>query len=798
MVRNKLFAIINIFGLSVSLACCILLFLYANRELNYDSHLGDSVYRITGTISQKDGEEMKLATTSVPIIPTIREEIPEVESGARAISGSLFGSKNLITYEGNSWYIEEGYITDTSIFEVLKYKIINGNTDKPLTHSNAIVLEKDWAGTIFGDDDPIGKMVKISTDFGEIDLEITAVYDKGAYDTHLVPTFFISMANANWDDFFNRDNTNWVGNNMVFSYVKLVLGADPQVVDEKLHQLLLMHGGEMMKATGLSKEMDLQPIRKVHTTEGYMVNISNTTNLTFIRVLIMIGILILILACVNYINLATAQAGNRSLEIGIRKVMGVSPGGLIIQLLGESFMIVFLSLILSFFLAHLGLGFFNKLIDNPLQITSSHFGILAKYSIGFLIITGLFAGFYPALYLSRFKPVMVLKGKSKDTTGTSWLRKGLVVFQFIISIGLITSIIIISDQVNFIKNKELGFDAGTKLIIPIETQEAMNQYEFLRDKLKSIAAVNNVSGSNGIPGSPILNDALIYKKGQTMDDAIHIFNNTVDLEFMKMMGIELLAGSYFKDYNKDTTRNKILISETGLNMLGISLEDAPGEIVYFDWEGQRYDHEIVGVVSDIHQFSLHQSIDPLMYTIGGGTQYQYLVVDGNFDNFQSLISQIEKDWKAVIPGTPFSYFTLDDHLLTQYERDFNTFNLIKYFAVISILISCLGLYAMSMFMAERRFREIGIRKAFGAGVRNIVVMVSGDLFKLIFIAFLLSIPLSYFAMDKWLESFAYRITPGVVSFIIAGIISLLIGWLTISYQSARAASTNPVDVLRDE
>ncbi|MFC2124188.1 FtsX-like permease family protein [Bacteroidota bacterium] len=798
MVRNKLFTMINIFGLSVSLACCILLFLYATRELSYDTHHGESVYRITAVISQKDGEEFKLATTSIPIAPTIQQEIPEIEFAARAISGSLFGSKNLISYEENSWYIEDGYISDTSIFEILKFDIIKGNKENPLTHNDAIVLEKDWAKTIFGEDDPIGKIVKVSTDFGEIDFDVTAIYDKTNFNTHLTPTFFVSMANASWNSFFNQDMQNWVGNNMVFSYVKLLPGSDPTQVDEKIHELLLMHGGEMMKETGLNKEMDLQPIREVHTTEGYMVNIQDTTNLTFIRVLVMIGILILILACVNYINLATAQAGNRALEIGIRKVMGVTPRGLIIQLLGESFMIVLCSLVLSFLLAQLGLGFFNQLIDNPLAITSEFFGILALYSLGFLIITGLVAGFYPALYLSRFKPTEVLKGRGKEQSGTSWLRKILVVLQFVISIGLITAIIIISKQVDYIKNKELGFDAGTKVVIPLETEEAGGQYDILRDKYKSLATVNNVSGADGIPGSPILNDLLVYKQGQTMDDAIHIYNNSVDLDFVQLMGMELRGGSFFMDYNKDSTRSKILISETGINMLGISPDDAQGEIVYFDWEGQRMEHEIVGVVNDIHQFSLHQDIDPIMYTIGDGKRYQYLVIDGNLENFQALLSQLEDEWKSVIHNTPFSYFTLSDHLMVQYEADFNTFNLIKYFAIISILISCLGLYAMSMFMAERRYREIGIRKAFGAGVRNIVVMVSGELFKLILISFILSIPISIFAMNKWLETFAYRISPGVGSFIIAGFISILIAWITISYQSARAAGTNPVDVLREE
>jgi putative ABC transport system permease protein len=310
--------------------------------------------------------------------------------------------------------------------------------------------------------------------------------------------------------------------------------------------------------------------------------------------------------------------------------------------------------------------------------------------------------------------------------------------------------------------------------------------------------VREVTGTDGVPGSPIMNDLLLYRKGQSMDDAIHIYNSTIDLEFIDLMDMKILSGSNFLDYNKDTTRNKILISETGINMLGISLEEAPGGRAYFDFDGNSFEYEIVGVVNDIHQFSLHQAMDPLMYTIGNGDRYQYMMLDADLENFQTLIQFLETEWKEVVKETPFSYFVLNDHLMKQYESDFNTFNLIKYFAFISIIISVLGLYAMSMFLAERRFKEIGIRKAFGAEIKNIIVMVSNDLSILIGIAYIISIPLSIYAMNKWLDTFAYKITQGVDIYVISGLTSLLIAWLTISYQSFRAARTNPVDVLREE
>jgi putative ABC transport system permease protein len=799
MLRNKLFTLINITGISVSLACCIILFLYTSRELSFDKHHGPYVYRITSIISQKDGTEFKLPTTSVPVGNAIQMNIPEIEYAGRAINGAVFGGKTLINYEDESFYVDNGYIVDSTLFNILVFDIVMGNREKPFPHTNAVVLERSWAETIFGNADPIGKMIRVNTDFGRSEFEITAIIENKSNLSHINPSFLLPSSHSSWNDFLNQQNTNWVGNNFVITYTKLRDGARYNETEKKINDLLLIHGGEQMKAMGLDKKMYLQPVREVHTATGYMVEVFQTTNPVFIRVLILIGILVLFLACVNYINLSTAQAGRRALEVGVRKVMGVSSRGLIIQFLAESLLIILLAAVLSLFLAQLALPYFNQLIDQPLEFSGRFFSELILFLTAFVVFTGLAAGFYPAFYLSSFKPAMVLKGRSgRERSGSAFLRKGLVVFQFVISIGLITSIIIISDQVSYIRNKELGFNADSKLVIPLNTGESADQYEVLREKFGSYADVRKISGADAIPGLTMLNDLLLYKQGQTMDDAIHIYNNHVDLGFLELLEIDLLSGSYFTGYNLDTTSSKIVITKAGLDMLGIPVENAPGEILYFDWEGRTLQYEIVGVTEDIHQFSLHQAIDPVMFEIRRGERYKYLVLDTQAEVLQPLLADLEKDWKEIIADTPFSYFTLNDQLMTQYESDFNTFNLIKYFAIIAVIISCLGLYAMSLFHAEKRIREIGIRKAFGAGINQILLMVSGDLTKLILIAYLISVPLSYYAMYKWLESFAYKISPGILNFLFAGMISLTIGILTISYQSWRAARTNPVETLREE
>lgn len=789
---------INILGISVSLACCILLFLYATRELGYDRHNKDA-YRLITNISQKDGPVFKLGSSSVPIGPAIQQQIPGIEFETRIAGTDFFGDQNLITYEDNSWYIQNGFFVDTTFFKVLKYDMIQGNIEKPFVNSSSVVLEQEWARKLFSNADPIGKRVTISTAFGPEDFEVSAIFDKNTYNTHLTPSFLILTINPICNSFFNIDQTNWITNNMVFTYVKMDPLADLKTASEKLNEMILTNGGEVMKQMGLNKTMEFQPAGMIHTdSRKYMFNIPGVVSIVFIRVLALIGILILILACINYINLSTAQAGKRALEVGVRKAMGVTQGELIFQFLGESFIIVFISLILSLLFAYLAVPYFNGLIDRPLSFSPDTFSALALYMTGFLLITGLIAGLYPALFLTSFKPSLVLKGRGKDRAGTSMVRKGLVVLQFVISIALISSILIISKQVRFIKNHELGFDQNSRIIVPLNTREAYDQYENLKLKFSGDAEIYGVSGADNVPGSFIGRDLLVYKEGQTMDDAIHIYNNRIDLNYFDVMGMRLISGRNFADYNRDSTRTSVLVSEEAVKQLGFKTDEAPGEIVYFDYQGQTSQYEILGVVNDIHHESLHKNVDPMMYGLSDDQKYQNLIIEANMQNFQELISGFQTEWKELIPSTPFTYFMLDDHLMVQYASDFNTFKLIKYFTLISLMISCMGLYAMSMFMAERRFREIGIRKAFGADVKNIVMMVSGDLSKMVLISFLISIPISIWAMHQWLETFVYRIDQGFDTYIWAGVISVGIGWLTISYQSFRAARTNPAKVLREE
>ncbi|MTI26785.1 ABC transporter permease [Fulvivirga kasyanovii] len=798
IMRNKLFAAINILGLSVSLACCLLLFLYTSEQLSYDEHHGKRLVRMTSHLTQKSGESLNLGSSSMPIAPVIESEIPEIKNSIRILIPTLFGSKDLISYEDEAFYIDGGVVTEPDFFEVLKYKFIRGSAEQTFPHNNAVVLDREIAERIFGRDNPMGKMIKLNSLTGSQDYEVTGVFDNDSYPSHLKPTYVISRENALWQPFVRQFDASWVGNNLVYTYLELDERADIGTVEGKIHEIFIKNGGAEMKELGFSKEMHLQPIEDVHTSTGLEADSLQGKSLVFIQVLMTIGVLILILACVNYINLATAQAGNRAMEVGVRKVMGVTSKGLIIQFLGESFIIVFISLLFSILFAEMALPFFNYLVGDQIILSAENMWVIGKYLLMFLLVTGLLAGLYPAFYLASFKPAQVLKGKNKDKGVAALLRKGLVIFQFVISIALISSIIVISQQVDFIKSKDLGFDKNLKMVIPLSTDEAAASYAVLKQKFAKNSMIDNVTGAHTIPGSHILSDILAYKKGQTMDDALRIIRNPVEHDYFQLFDIQLLAGAYFDGPEKDTLVSKVIINKTAADRFGYTPEEAIGEILYFDFGTMNFQYRIVGVVYDIHQLSLHDEIYPMMFQLSDGKSTQNMVLDVNSGNYQQLLSSLESDWKQILPNTPFEYFTLEDHLDKQYASDKNTFDLIKYFAAISVIISCLGLYALSMFFAERRFKEIGVRKALGAEVKDILIMVSGDLSKLILIAFILSIPISIYGMDRWLETFAYRITPGVGTYLLAGCISIFIGWLTISYQSLRAARTNPVNVLKDE
>ena len=504
-------------------------------------------------------------------------------------------------------------------------------------------------------------------------------------------------------------------------------------------------------------------------------------------------------------NLTTAKSAQRASEVGIRKSMGAFRGNLIRQFLGESMVIVFFALLVSFGMVMLTLPTFNSVMQKQLTLSGNNLPFLIITTVLICLFTGVLAGSYPAFFLSSLRPTQVLKGKSLTGDGSQWLRKGLVVFQFVITITLISSIVIIQQQLRFIQSKSLGFDTEQVIMVPLRTPTALQAYGTLKTEFERIGGVNVVSGTSSIPSTPLFSDWGLYKQGSSNDHSLQHDMVWVDAHYFDAMNIPLIAGRDFiteQDNLAGDTINpwKIIVNESSLKALDISVDDAIGTSIFFEpGPGERYEYSIIGVVKDFHQFSLHREISPMTLILPPNrNSFQYMAISMRLDLYQSIQDKMKAVWDERISDIPFESIFLNENIKKLYSEEARTSTMLTISTVIGLIISCLGLYGLSIYVGERKIKEIGIRKVVGASVQSIVGMLSKEYVRLIIISFVIAIPLGYYMMDKWLQGFAYKINPGITVFLISGGLALSIAWLTISFESFRAAKRNPVDTLRNQ
>jgi putative ABC transport system permease protein len=418
--------------------------------------------------------------------------------------------------------------------------------------------------------------------------------------------------------------------------------------------------------------------------------------------------------------------------------------------------------------------------------------------VSIILITGFTAGSYPAFYLSSFQPASILKGKSALQLSNSLLRRSLVVFQFVIAITLVCGMILVTRQLKYMQEENLGFSSSHKIVLPLRTQTAQANYFTLRNELSKISTVNNVTATDNIPGSKIFSDFGLYPEGSSMEKSVLVKNTWVQPNYLELMGIKLIAGRNFPETVNSESWNKVIINRSGARALGFTPEKIAGEKLYFDWQGDRYEFEVIGVMEDYHQLSLREEISPVLFRVNENPNHDFAIADVNSENISQTLAQLESTWKATNSDTPFEYSFLDENIQKQYAEDKKISMVITTFTIIAMIISCLGLYGLSTYMAEKRFKEIGVRKVLGASVQQIVVMMSNEFVRLVLISFVISVPLSFYAMTRWLEGFAYHISPDLSLYVLAGSAALLIAVLTISFESIRAASGNPINALRNE
>ena len=795
--RNKVYSFINIFGLSVGIACCILLCLYIQNELSYDQHHkdGENIYRVT-TLTSFSTDNRPMKTTSAPIVWGIKDEVPEFDVVTRLVNPPNV-AKNLIRYEDKLFYESDGYIADSTLFDIFTYNFVEGSPKSALTEANSVVLTKTLAQKIFGDTPALNKVISINQGGPVGDFKVTGVIAED-YMTHIKANFFVSMTSSGWGAYLRSPDVidEWAGQNFLLSFVKLKPNHEVAAVKDKMNKAFMRHGAEDLKRLGFSKELGLEPLEEIYL---YSTSGNQSPRIVYIYVIASIALFILLIACINFMNLSTAKATKRANEVGLRKTLGAVRTSLIGQFLGEAMVIVAIAIAFSLVLVQLSMPFFNEMTGKVISLASENMYFIAGSLIAITIITGIVAGSYPAFYLSSFQPASVLKGKSSAHSSNSALRKSLVVFQFVIAICLVCGMIVISKQLHYIQEKNLGFNASNKIILPLRTATATGNFETLKSEFSKIASVDGVSGSIYVPGSQIWHDFSLYRQGGSMETAVNIRNNTVEPNFMSTLGIKLVAGRHFTENRANDSNNKIIVNQLAAKRLGYTPEEIVGQALFFDWQGQKFEFEVIGVMENYHQVSLKEEIYPLLFRMTQETStYDHLIVSTAGGDFGETIAALDAKWKTIVPDTPFEYFFLDQNVENQYNEDKKVATVITSFTIIAMIISCLGLYGLSTYMAERRFKEIGVRKVLGASVNQIVGMMSGEFLKLVVIAFVIAVPISWYGANKWLEGFAYRTTADATIFIIAGLTAFVIALLTVSFESVKAASGNPVKALRNE
>jgi putative ABC transport system permease protein len=792
--RNKTYSFINIFGLSIGICCCLLLTLYVFHETSYDKHHieVENLYRVN-TVFKTGDNEHRMRTCSPPIVMTLMEEVAGIEYATRVLNPPQ-ANECLIRYNDNYFYETDGLIADSTIFKVITYEFAEGDINTALNEPNSVVISNEMATRLFGANSALYKVISITQGGTPNDFRVTGVFNKQEL-SHIQANFFTSMNSSGWAEYLRSPEmtSEWVGSNFVPSYVRLRSGENVEAVTARINETLMKYAGQKLTSTGRSKSMELEPVKDIYLKS----DVDQSPKIYYVYGVLSIGIFILIIACINFMNLSTARATRRSAEIGMRKVMGAYRFTLIRQIMAESMAFVIISAIVGLALAWMLLPAFNQLTGISVSFTDINTTYIVVALISVVVVTGLLAGGYPAFYISSFQPAQVLKGQSTAGNVRGWLRQTLVVFQFVVAIMLICATIVVSRQVSFVTTQSLGFDSNAKIVLPLRNDQAKNSFDVLRQEIAMQKTVRGISGTVFIPGQRVLYDGGMYAPGMSMESAVQHGFNPIDTGYMNLMKIEIIAGRALTsgDAMLDRKNTKLIINETSALKFNFTPENAVGQVLTSEYNGIKTSYEVVGVMEDIHQTNLHEAISPLAFFIPDKNTFDYMIVDIDTRNLNETIAASEQVWNRMVPGTPFEFTFLDDNLQSQYTADRNTAMLVNTFSSIAICISCLGLYALSAFMAEQRMKEIGVRKVLGASVPQVMVMMSKEYVRLIALALLIAVPLSWIALSSWLETFAYRITMGASVFAYAGVVAIFFALATVAFETRKAATANPARTL---
>lgn len=802
--RQKGYSFINIAGLIIGMAAFLLIFLYCGFELSYDNfhRNGERIYRVQNDRIYSTKHD-RSAGCPPGAGPTMKKEFPEIADFVRLLNqsfqpsvvsrdssaetGSPAGGESQPRSQIISFYEKRIFFAEASIFRIFSFPLVKGSPETALEEPDTVVLSESAARKYFGRDDPIGKMITVTNDLGRQVYKITGVSKDVPENSHIKFDFLLSFRSL--DRLWPRLQADTWGNNTFLTYVLLSSAADPRSLQAKI---LLLNKKYPMEAADYKREFHLQPLRSIHLRSRLRMEPDANGDSKTILFLELVGAFILLIAWANSINLATARSLQRGKEVGVRKTLGARRGQLIKQFLFES---VFLSL-LAFFLAlavvSISLPAFRQLVGRPLSLSLSGSGWVW---LGLSILAGaVLSGLYPAFVLSSFRPATTLKELPRGTGKGAALRKSLVMVQFAVSVLLITSTLIVVRQLDFMRSQDLGVDMGQT--ITLRLSPSRQSAFMLREQMSKLAPVTNATLSASVPGLEYTNAASgIRRQTAAPEAAQHVFFIDADENYFQFFGIPLLSGRTFsKDYASD--QDAIVLNEETVKLLGFeSAEKALQEKVVLGGFGGRVVN-VIGVVKNYHHKILRDKIEAVIYSPPGRISFLSLRIQGG--QVGPAVSLIEKKWKDLLPGQPLEYFFLDKAFNDQYKSDKRFGQVFGIAAILAILISCLGLFGLASFTAERRTREIGIRKVFGASVLEVTAMLSREFAKWVLLANLIAWPVTYAVMSKWLQGFAYKTTVGLWTLGISSVLSLIIALLTVCWQAVKAALANPIDSLRYE
>lgn len=793
LLRNKLYSLINLSGLAIGIAACLMIYLWVKDELSYDRFHQNAgrIYRVERKFDFRDMHG-QAPITSGPYGPALVSDYPEIENFTRLDREELS-----IKDHRNEFRKQQLIFADNSIFEIFDFRLESGDQQTALIQPKSIVLTRESALKYLETEDAIGRTITLDWNGTLTDFQITGILEEVSPHSHVQFDVMASLSS------YPEERMSVWFNNFLYTYVLLSEGASGRDLEQKFSAFLTKYmAADFTAVVGPETDINdvfqlkLYPLLDIHLHPSQEFEIEPQGSVTSVYIFSAIALLILIIACINFMNLSTARANKRAKEVGIRKTVGAFKRQLWGQFLGESVLLAIIALILSILLIRLSIPVFNSISGKSLSFTLlfqfSNFFIL----IGITLITGLLAGLYPAFYLTTFNPALVLKGSALSGTGKSTFRRSMAVIQFVISISLIISTLIIYRQMVYIQNRPLGFDKENVIIIPAESNQVYQNIEAFRNSLTQDTRVKSVAVSSNIPGSAMFSDT-VFKRDDS-DEVFSLIFMNADYEFVDTYGFQVTHGRNFsKDFSTDI-HGAFILNQAAVKEIGYTPDEVVGKkLRRFISVNEFKESTIIGVVEDFHFKSLHRVIEPCLLILDPD---EFRVISARIrpGNVRGTTDFIRQKWAETFPEEQFEYSFLDNRINLLYESEGKMRNIFLIFSILSIFIACLGLFGLAAFTAEERTKEIGVRKVLGASAVNILFLLSKEFTKWVLVANIIAWPVAYYMMNRWLQNFAYKETIGLRPFIISAILALTIALLTVSYQSIKAALTDPVNSLRYE